>query len=347
MKAVRAVGLLMIAALAFARDCVSGPLSAAEVAPAWKPREAGKTVRNLAAARPSAEDGVRWKNALNLLPLIDTASRDVRAGRWKGEHGALVSDDHWGARIEIPYKPPDEYDCRIAFTKLQPTERTEGRIDGIDLYLPRCGRTVAWAVGGWQNSVSGLERVAGTNPGQPENPTEIKHSAFLKVGQKHIVIVEVRKDSIMGYLDGELITQWKGNWKDLNFPAWVSQTLLGFASYSPTVFHCIEVVEVTGKGTFFERGDRRLAITSPVLEETRWKNAVSLLPRIDPPKHARGGKWEIKGGELLSDETWGAHLKLPYQPPEEYDCRICFTKTKPEGKLDGLNVKSLPPLGLS
>lgn len=62
----------------------------------------------------------------------------------------------------------------------------------------------------------------------------------------------------MGYLDGKLLTEWKGDWKDLNFPEWVSRTQLEIATYSATVFHSIEVLEVTGNGTGFGKAIRRM-----------------------------------------------------------------------------------------
>ncbi len=195
--------------------------------------------------RPTAqEDKARWKNAVNLLALVDPA-KDTKGGKWENKDGMLVSNNKWGAHIQIPYQPPEEYDYRVCFTKLKP----EGKLDGLNLWLPRSGRTVAWCIGGWGNTISGLEFVKGVNPSDDKNPTGVKRGAFLEVGHKHTAVVQVRKKSIMGYLDGQLITQWKGDWKDLSFPDWVSRTQLEIATYSATVFHSIEVLEVTGVGT--------------------------------------------------------------------------------------------------
>jgi hypothetical protein len=107
----------------------------------------------------------------------------------------------------------------------------------------------------WSNAIDLLSRInparnrKGVNPSDDKNPTGVKRGAFLEVGHKHTAVVQVRKKSIMGYLDGQLITQWKGDWKDLSFPEWVSRTQLEIATYSATVFHSIEVLEVTGVGT--------------------------------------------------------------------------------------------------
>ena len=50
-------------------------------------------------------------------------------------------------------------------------------------------------------------------------------------------------------------------------------------------------------------------------DKARWKNTIDLLSRINPAKDVKGGKWEIKDGTLVSDNKWGAHIHIPYQPP--------------------------------
>jgi len=121
-----------------------------------------------------AVEEAHWKNAIDLLPLIDPA-RDVKGGKWDIKDGTLVSDNKWGTHIQISYQPPEEYDYRVCFTKLKP----EGKLDGLNLWLPRPGRTVAWCIGGWGNTISGLEFVKGVNPSKAENPTGVKLKRLL------------------------------------------------------------------------------------------------------------------------------------------------------------------------
>jgi hypothetical protein len=224
--------------------------------------------------RPTAqEDKARWKNAVNLLALVDPA-KDTKGGKWENKDGTLVSNNKWGAHIQIPYQPPEEYDYRVCFTKLKP----EGKLDGLNLWLPRSGRTVAWCIGGWGNTISGLEFVKGVNPSKAKNPTGVKRDALLEVGRRHTVIVKVRKNSVMGYLDGRLLTKWKGDWKDLSFPEWVSRTQLEIATYSATVFHSIEVLDVTGKGTLTRK-------TAPLIESTL--EVISILVAQQPTSRFR------------------------------------------------------------
>jgi hypothetical protein len=53
-------------------------------------------------------------------------------------------------------------------------------------------------------------------------------------------------------LNGELLVEWKTDYSDLsNYSSWQlrDNSVLGVGCESPTVFHKIEVVEVSGKGT--------------------------------------------------------------------------------------------------
>jgi hypothetical protein len=54
---------------------------------------------------------------------------------------------------------------------------------------------------------------------------------------------------------------------------------------------------------------------------------INLLPIIDPAKDTVAGKWSIEKGALVSSGEGEERIEIPYQPPEEYDYRITFTKT--------------------
>jgi hypothetical protein len=54
---------------------------------------------------------------------------------------------------------------------------------------------------------------------------------------------------------------------------------------------------------------------------------VNLLPLVDPQKHAVQGEWKIEKGALVSGGKGEERIEIPYEPPEEYDYQITFTKT--------------------
>ena len=53
---------------------------------------------------------------------------------------------------------------------------------------------------------------------------------------------------------------------------------------------------------------------------------IDLLALIDPEKDAVMGKWQKQNGKLVSSPTGITRLEIPYQPPEEYDFKITFTR---------------------
>lgn len=58
-----------------------------------------------------------------------------------------------------------------------------------------------------------------------------------------------------------------------------------------------------------------------------WKDAVDLLPLIDPARDVLRGTWKSEGGRLMSEPSGNGVLRIPYEPPAEYDFRIVFTRT--------------------
>lgn len=59
--------------------------------------------------------------------------------------------------------------------------------------------------------------------------------------------------------------------------------------------------------------------------EDGWKGAIKLLPSVDPVVDTERGTASFVNGELVAQSDTSFALKLPYQPPSEYDYRIVFT----------------------
>jgi S1-C subfamily serine protease len=55
---------------------------------------------------------------------------------------------------------------------------------------------------------------------------------------------------------------------------------------------------------------------------------VNLLGMVDLQRDAVKGAWKMDHGGLLSDAGDTCRIEFPYQPPEEYDFRIVFTRTE-------------------
>ncbi len=88
------------------------------------------------------------------------------------------------------------------------------------------------------------------------------------------------------------------------------------------------------------RIEKRLDQIQVVLgASTGERGAVNLLRLIDPKKDGLGGEWKLEGTAVVSDLSDFTRLKLPYQPPEEYDFRIVITRRAGE-MLDAFQILS-------
>jgi hypothetical protein len=179
---------------------------------------------------------------VNLLALVDPA-RDAVSGAWTLDAGGLVSDRAASARIEIPYRPPEEYDFRAVFT------RRAGN-DAVTQVCSHSGKSFAWVMGLRNNQAAGFELIGWLRA--DNNRTTVRSEEFLRTGVRHESVVQVRRDGFRAYLDGKLMAEWKTGYRDLRtFDHWKlrDDALLGLASWdSATIFHQVEILEVTGTG---------------------------------------------------------------------------------------------------
>ncbi|MCX6909179.1 MAG: hypothetical protein NTY01_14210, partial [Verrucomicrobia bacterium] len=211
-----------------------------------------------------------------------------------------------------PYRPPEEYDCRVSFT---PT----GGMINVAAGLSVAGRSFVCLIKtNANNHAMGFEAI--NDKGVGFNPSGVS-MPHLECGRRYTVAVEVRKDGVTAYLDGKRMTGWKTDYRDMSpYPIWKfnDDTLLGIGCVKTTaIFHEMKVIEVTGKGTFTR--------SAPPTSVAVWQNAINLLPLIDPQKDAVEGGWTVQNGELISNQDNYARIEMPYQPPDEYDFRVEFS----------------------
>ena len=57
-----------------------------------------------------------------------------------------------------------------------------------------------------------------------------------------------------------------------------------------------------------------------------WKNAIDLIPLIDPVRDAIRGVWKKHNGRIISEFGGNSALRILYEPPPEYDFRVVFTR---------------------
>lgn len=82
-----------------------------------------------------------------------------------------------------------------------------------------------------------------------------------------------------------------------------------------------------GKSVTFGQAEAKRTGDVELGDNPAWKNAINLLPFVDPKQDTVQGVWSVQeDGSLLSDKSARSRIDLPYQPPAEYDFRIVFTR---------------------
>jgi WD40 repeat protein/predicted Ser/Thr protein kinase len=187
--------------------------------------------------------GDAWKDAINLLPMIDPL-RNVIAGSWDTTpEGKLVSDRSPFARVEIPFTLPQEYDFQMFF------ERRTGS-GGVSVILSKGGRQFRCEIGGDGNTRSIFEIQASGKA--IEIAAEKKAPVVLRNGVQVVATIQVRSDGVKALLNNQTILEWKTDYRDLGLdPQWKlrNQLHLGLGSHeSEVVFHQLALLEITGRG---------------------------------------------------------------------------------------------------
>jgi hypothetical protein len=209
--------------------------------------ELGNTaVSKFANGTHSATPAITADTHVNLLKLIDI-SKDRVFGVWDMTGGELKSDSGAGARVEFPYAPPEEYDFKISFTRL------EGA-DFVSQIMPIAQHSFMWVMGNSGNSQSDFE---GTGD---------RVNFRIQNGKKYSCTVQVRKSGIKTLVNDKLVAQTDKVEKVTvsEFFRLRNPELVGVCTWgSPTVFHSAEIIEVNGRGKFL-RVEREEAPISPL-----------------------------------------------------------------------------------
>ena len=219
----------------------------------------GKPPEAPAAERPDVP--ARWAAALDLLALVDPA-KDAVAGAWSRTPEGLGCGREGYARIRIPFRPPEEYDVRMEFT------RRETRC-GATIIVPRGERAFTWEMGPDSNQNYGIGSIDGRPPGN--NATTVPARQALRDGVRHVTILQVRRDRVSAWLDGRRLVDYPTDYANLTLnPDWRVPGSFGVGSCdTPAVFHRIDLLEVSGRGTPLDHAARRLLLNGRDLEG--WK----------------------------------------------------------------------------
>lgn len=175
----------------------------------------------------------------HLIRMVDVA-RDAVAGQWRVTPAGLLVGAANGARLVLPVEPTGEYNFRVTFT------RRTGRHSIALLFVSGTGQA-AFDLDAWGQHLAGFQNIGGRSA--RDNSTRIENVALVN-GQKYTAELRVRRDRVEAWLDGRLLTTYRGDGSDLSMLSnWRIPTRrsIGIGAWdSETVFHSIEVQSVNG-----------------------------------------------------------------------------------------------------
>ncbi len=197
------------------------------------------SLRGLIASLSSANNGSFLQAAaadgwIDLIPQIDTAQHAV-TGQWRKRGGELVVSSAPGARLLLPYQPPREYDFEVSFT------RDSGE-DSIALHFVAGQGQASFDIDGWKQHLAGIQNIDGRT--MELNPTRVANQQLIN-GQRYTALLLVRRDRVEAYLDGKLLTKYRGDGSNLSLlDLWElnDARAMGIGAYqSSATFHRIRV----------------------------------------------------------------------------------------------------------
>ena len=155
-----------------------------------------------------AETKPQPKESIDLLALVDL-ERDTVAGEWQVVDGGFESPKQFGARLEIPFEPPAEYELTVIAT---PLDEPNGLILGQLIDGHRFLTLISYNVQ-QKTAATALENVDGQNVGN--NVTTLM-ADLLQKDRPSQVIVTVRKESVVVRCDSRTVIDWAGKPEQLS-----------------------------------------------------------------------------------------------------------------------------------
>ena len=169
--------------------------------------------------------------------LLDfDSARHAVAGEWRMVNGELHVSAALGARIAIPGTVPAEYDLGIDFTR-------ETGSQSVGAIVVQNGHRAVFELDAWNQHLGGFQNIAGRT--LKDNATR-RDDIRLFNKRRYTMLVEVRRDSIRGLLDGREVAVHRTNGLDLSIDSenWAMPlgTTLGLVAWdSATTFHRVAI----------------------------------------------------------------------------------------------------------
>lgn len=172
--------------------------------------------------------------SVDLLQLIDV-KKDTVSGNFSLTSAGLAVQNAENPRLQIPYRPPEEYDLNVEFTYT-------GDDAAIVLILPLADGPVELE---FRSNGIDFKNDAGS-------PIKGRHP-YATRGQSNVACVRVRRDVVQAYLGPTLVIEYKPVGNPIGMKkSWRlrSDDALGLGCYhSDAVIGKLTLVEITGRGS--------------------------------------------------------------------------------------------------
>lgn len=123
-------------------------------------------------------------------------------GDWSWSDGVLTSPKRFGARLQLPYSPPDEYRLTVVLEPLdEPNGLLLGNVSGGNQFATLFSYRTP---NGYANAI---ENIDGRNVG---NESTERGAVFTR-GRVSQVVVTVKKTGVSMMVDGRRLINWQGN----------------------------------------------------------------------------------------------------------------------------------------
>lgn len=193
-----------------------------------------ESARSVASKRIAEIPGGLDRPSVDLLQLIDVA-KDTVSGDFSLTPSGLTIQKAENPRLQIPYRPPEEYGLNVEFTYT-------GNDAAIVLILPLADGPVQLE---FRSNGIDFKNDAGS-PIKGMRP-------FATRGQLNVACVRVRRDVVQAYLGPTLVIEYKPTGNPIGMKkAWLlrSDDALGVGCYhSDAVISKLTLVEITGHGS--------------------------------------------------------------------------------------------------
>lgn len=265
----------------------------------------------------SPRAGNRRQQTGDLIRMVDVA-RDAVAGQWRVTPTGLLVGATNGARLVLPVEPTGEYNFRVTFT------RRTGQHSIALLFVSGTGQA-AFDLDAWGQHLAGFQNVGGRSA--RDNSTRIENVALVN-GKKYTAELRVRRDRVEAWLDGRLLTTYRGDGSDLSMLSnWRIPTRRspGIGAWdSETIFHSIEIQSVNGSINMVSGGSSSPGkpTNSTASKSTASKPSKPSLPTVAGTSSSAPGRGQSSSGDdrvLIVIANEGFFYREYAEPREELE----------------------------